>query len=224
MRNRLSKVMAVVLSFLMIATTFSYAAGSDQFSDVQSGSWYVPYVDFVVDNGYMNGTSATTFEPNGNLTRAMFATILARYDGATVDNSKETAFSDVPVNQWYTGSIAWANEKSIVNGTGNGKFSPNNNITRQDLCVMVERYITYVETTTTKRHVVRDVAITFTDEADIDSYAKSAVDKAVIHGLVNGYPDGSFKPKQFITRAECAAIPDRLGRRGRQGFPHHYGL
>ena len=210
MRNRLSKVMAVVLSFLMIATTFSYAAGSDQFSDVQSGSWYVPYVDFVVDNGYMNGTSATTFEPNGNLTRAMFATILARYDGATVDNSKETAFSDVPVNQWYTGSIGWANEKSIVNGTGNGKFSPNNNITRQDLCVMVERYITYVETTTTKRHVVRDVAITFTDEADIDSYAKSAVDKAVIHGLVNGYPDGSFKPKQFITRAECAAIISRI--------------
>lgn len=210
MRNRLSKVLAVVLSFLMIATTFSYAAGSDQFSDVQSGSWYVPYVDFVVDNGYMNGTSATTFEPNGNLTRAMFATILARYDGATVDNSKETAFSDVPVNQWYTGSIAWANEKSIVNGTGNGKFSPNNNITRQDLCVMVERYITYVETTTTKRHVVRDVAITFTDEADIDSYAKSAVDKAVIHGLVNGYPDGSFKPKQFITRAECAAIISRI--------------
>ena len=81
MRNRLSKVMAVVLSFLMIATTFSYAAGSDQFSDVQSGSWYVPYVDFVVDNGYMNGTSATTFGPGKTCTRAQAMAFLWTANG-----------------------------------------------------------------------------------------------------------------------------------------------
>ena len=221
MKRSVWKVLAVLMALAVFSTTMASAAGSDKFTDVPSDSWYKQYVDFVVDNGYMNGVSSTKFAPNDNLTRAMFATILARYDGATVDNSKATAFSDVAVNQWYTGSIAWANEKGIVNGTGSGKFSPEANITRQDLCVMVERYITYVESTTDKVHVTPGVAKTFTDEGQIASYAKSAMDKAVIHGLIFGYPDGSVRPTQNITRAECAAIISRIAWKSGDGKDSH---
>ena len=221
MKRSVWKVLAVLMALAVFMTTMASAAGSDKFTDVPSDSWYKQYVDFVVDNGYMNGVSSTKFAPNDNLTRAMFATILARYDGATVDNSKATAFSDVAVNQWYTGSIAWANEKGIVNGTGSGKFSPEANITRQDLCVMVERYITYVESTTDKVHVTPGVAKTFTDEGQIASYAKSAMDKAVIHGLIFGYPDGSVRPTQNITRAECAAIISRIAWKEGDGKESH---
>lgn len=221
MKRSVWKVLAVLMALAVFMTTMASAAGSDKFTDVPSDSWYKQYVDFVVDNGYMNGVSSTKFAPNDNLTRAMFATILARYDGATVDNSKATAFSDVAVNQWYTGSIAWANEKGIVNGTGSGKFSPEANITRQDLCVMVERYITYVESTTDKVHVTPGVAKTFTDEGQIASYAKSAMDKAVIHGLIFGYPDGSVRPTQNITRAECAAIISRIAWKSGDGKESH---
>ena len=221
MKRSVWKVLAVLMALAVFMTTMASAAGSDKFTDVPSDSWYKQYVDFVVDNGYMNGVSSTKFAPNDNLTRAMFATILARYDGATVDNSKATAFSDVAVNQWYTGSIAWANEKGIVNGTGSGKFSPEANITRQDLCVMVERYITYVESTTDKVHVTPGVAKTFTDEGQIASYAKSAMDKAVIHGLIFGYPDGSVRPTQNITRAECAAIISRIAWKSGDGKDSH---
>ena len=221
MKRSVWKVLAVLMALAVFSTTMASAAGSDKFTDVPSDSWYKQYVDFVVDNGYMNGVSSTKFAPNDNLTRAMFATILARYDGATVDNSKATAFSDVAVNQWYTGSIAWANEKGIVKGTGSGKFSPEANITRQDLCVMVERYITYVESTTDKVHVTPGVAKTFTDEGQIASYAKSAMDKAVIHGLIFGYPDGSVRPTQNITRAECAAIISRIAWKEGDGKESH---
>lgn len=217
MKKRLAVVLSAIMALTMFGGQFAFAASGDQFTDVPSDAWYKPDVDYVAENDYMIGTSDTTFEPQSNLTRAMFATILARYDGAEVDDSVPTIFTDVEVNQWFTGSIGWANEKKIVEGRGDNIFDPTSFITRQELAVMVERYITYVESTTDKVHVTPGVAIPFTDADQISDYAKDAMDKAVIHGLIIGYPDKSVKPLQNITRAETAAVIHRIKWKTRDG-------
>jgi len=217
MKKRLLAVLSVILTFMMMGSTFSFAAQvnpveGDTFTDVAADSWYKEYVDFVAENAYMIGTSETTFEPESNLTRAMFATILARYHGADVDDSKETIFKDVPVNQWYTGSIGWNNEKSIVQGYGDGNFGTNDFITRQDLATMIARYIDVYEADFGKIHQTHRPMIDyeFADAADIADYAVDTVKTCVDYGLLEGYPDKTFKPRQNITRAETAAIIYRL--------------
>ena len=221
MKKRLLTVLSVILTFLMLGSTSAFAANvapvqSDKFTDVSASDWYKEYVDFVASNGYMIGTSETTFEPQTNLTRAMFATILARYDKANVDDSKATIFNDVPVDQWYTGSIGWANEKEIVKGYGDGNFGTNDSITRQDLSLMIVRYIRFYEkehNVTIKTHGGEwNGDITFTDENEIrqDEETPAAIKALVNYGVLLGYPDGTVKPTQNITRAETAAIIKRL--------------
>jgi hypothetical protein len=217
MKKRLLTVLSVILTFLMLGGTFAFAADvapvqGDKFSDVPADSWFKPYVDFVAENAYMIGTSETTFEPQNNLTRAMFATILARYHKAKVDDSKETIFKDVPVNQWYTGSIGWNNDKGIVQGYGDGNFGTNDFITRQDLATMIIRYIPVYEKDYNKVHAKDRPMIDyeFTDKDQIADYAKDAIAKCVNYGLLEGYPDHSVKPTQNITRAETAAVIYRL--------------
>ena len=217
MKKRLLTVLSVILTFLMLGGTFAFAANvapvqGDKFTDVPSDSWFKPYVDFVAENAYMIGTSETTFSPQDNLTRAMFATILARYHKAEVDDSKATIFKDVPVDQWYTGSIGWNNEKGIVQGYGDGNFGTNDFITRQDLATMIIRYIPVYEQDYNKIHEKDRPMIDydFTDKDQIADYAKEAIDKCVNYGLLEGYPDHTVKPTQNITRAETAAVIYRL--------------
>ncbi len=110
-----------------------------EFKDVKKGAWYVEYIDFAVGRAMFKGTSETTFEPNSNITRAMFVTILSRLSGEELSNKVNSGFKDVPTDQWYTGAVKWAYEKGITNGTGDG-FSPDKNITRQELCAMLVRF------------------------------------------------------------------------------------
>jgi hypothetical protein len=142
----------------------------------------------------------------------MFATILARYHGEDIDDSKETVFPDVPVNEWYTGSIGWNQEKAIVTGYEDGTFKPARNITREELVTMIKRYIDVYEADFGKLHVtdVPLIDFEFEDAAQVQDYAKEAVSICVNYGLIEGYPDKTFKPQQEITRAETAAIICRL--------------
>ena len=76
MKKRLAVVLSAIMALTMFGGQFAFAASGDQFTDVPSDAWYKPDVDYVAENDYMIGTSDTTFEPQSNLTRAMFATIL----------------------------------------------------------------------------------------------------------------------------------------------------
>ena len=93
----LSAAMALSLTIVPVS-----AVSVSNFSDVSSDSWYYDSVSYVAEKDYMNGTSATTFEPNGNMTRAMFATVISRVAGAEVDNSAVSEFTDVESGKWYT--------------------------------------------------------------------------------------------------------------------------
>ncbi|MBQ2887919.1 MAG: S-layer homology domain-containing protein, partial [Firmicutes bacterium] len=185
------------------------AADVKDFKDVSKSNWFYDEVDLVTDKGYFNGVAADRFAPYENMTRAMFVTALSRLDKAEVNNGV-TKFDDVAKNTYYTGAVTWANDNGIVKGNGNGTFDPAGDITREQMCAIMDRYIEYFK----ENHedyapkTVNDTP-SFEDMADVSAYAKEAVLNCVKYGLIEGY-DGKFLPKENATRAEVAAVISRL--------------
>lgn len=205
----LSALLALCLVFSLVPTAL--AVNADDFTDVGRDSWCYEYVDYVTSKGYFLGTSDTTFSPDRNMTRAMFVVVLSRFDGAKVDNS-QSAFTDVEPGSWCAGAINWAAAKKIVEGKGDGKFAPNDPITRAQMCAIIQRYLNYY---TDKHNVTvaeKGSASALTDRAQIPAYAVSAVKQCQIWGLINGYSDGTFRPQALSTRAHVAAVVYRLAR------------
>ena len=135
------------------------------------------------------------------------------YIRATTNNSSarkllyvyEGSFSDLPAGAYYTGYAQWASAYGLVNGVSSTSFAPNQYIRRQDICVILYSYLTsYLGKTVSSR------AATFTDDASISSYARTAVYAMKNIGVVNGYTDGSFHPTGYATRAEVAAMFESL--------------
>ena len=138
---RKQRIISVLLTLCMAVSLLSnvaLAASVTDFTDVAKDSWYYTDVDFVAQKGYFKGMSATTFEPDTEMSRAMFVTVLARYAGVKVNDS-QSAFTDVPTGTWYTGAVNWAAQKKIVEGRGNGIFDPNASVTREEMCTILDR-------------------------------------------------------------------------------------
>ena len=176
-----------------------------KFIDIKKQDWYFNAVDYAVKENLFSGTSAYTFSPKNSMTRAMFVTVLGRLDGKSVNHNVKTAFTDVKKNQYYTGYVKWAYENEIVSGTSKTKFEPNANITREQICAMMQRYSNYAGIRIKQYYKV----MTFTDAAQISSWAKDAVRACQQGGLVTGEKVGAsyrFRPKGNATRAEVATI------------------
>ena len=125
--NDLKRYTALILVFsaILSVTVVAFAVSSETgFSDVAADAWYAEAVDYVQDNGLMSGTSATTFSPNGAMTRAMLATTLYREAGSPAVTGTDT-FSDTQDGAWYSDAVLWASQKGIVTGYGNGLFGTN---------------------------------------------------------------------------------------------------
>ena len=183
------------------------------FYDVQDKSaWFYGSVEKAFQLGLMGATGKAPvegkpfFEPDTNISRGMVATVLYRMAGMpTVTYTAR--FTDVANNLWYTNAIEWAAGATIVNGYGNtGKFGPDDNITRQDLAIMLRNYAT--------KQAGLDGAATvdfssFKDGSVVDAYAASAVAWCVENGIMSGSvkADGTYlMPKANATRAECAKM------------------
>ena len=203
----LSALLALCIVFSLVPTALAEKA--DDFTDVSRSDWYYQFVDYVTSKGYFNGTSETTFAPAENMTRAMFVTVLFRFDGAKGDRS-QSAFTDVAPGQWYTDAINWAAANRIVDGVGNGKFAPNDPITRAQMCTMIERYLAlYKKAWKVTLPETGSVSV-MVDESAIPAYALAAVKQCQRHGLVNGFEDGTFRPNELSTRAQVAAVIYRM--------------
>ena len=120
------------------------AVSVDSFSDVNKNDWFYPGVQYVAEKDYMIGVGGDRFAPAMEMTRSMFVTILYRIEGVK-DTSQKSQFKDVPDGTWYTQAVNWAAANGIVEGNGADMFLPDNLITRQDMCTMMSRYITYHE-------------------------------------------------------------------------------
>ena len=185
------------------------AKPENPFDDVKSGSWYEAAVLYARANGFFNGTSATTFEPDGPMTRAMFVTVLGRMAGVqAADYAGESGFTDVKPTAWYAPFVKWAARYGITTGTGNGAFSPDEEITREQMAVFFVRYFEAFDA------MPKAEAGITTKPADLDRvspWAQDAVLKLWALGMLNG--DGvSFAPQDKATRAQTAVLCERTDR------------
>lgn len=176
---------------------------AQQFTDTPIGAWYHDCVDFVKNRGYMKGVSETSFAPDATMSRAMLVTVLWRYAGEP--DSGSTDFTDVPDGQWYTDAVAWAAERGVVNGVGDGKFDPNGAITRAQFATILRRYAK-----TEGLLSEAAAALDFPDGADVPDWANDAMRWAVAENLLNGskHTDGKdyLEPQSSATRAQVAKI------------------
>ncbi len=172
---------SVTVSAVFVPATFPFV-------DVKTGDWFYDYVAYVYANGLMDGTSATTFEPNANMTRAMVWAILARIDGETVTGAA-----------WATDARAWAMAEGVSDGT-----DPNGLVTREQFATMLYRYavakgydVSIGESTN---------ILSYADFASISEYAIPAMQWACGSGIVTGVTDSTLAPQGTATRAQCAAM------------------
>lgn len=169
------------------------------FVDVPATEWYRADVEYVWQNRLMNGMSATTFEPNTNMTREMFVTVLYRLSGASYDISWTSPFTDL-VSNWSYEAILWAYNNGITNGKGPNIFDPTAPISRAEIVTMLYRFTGSPATVGT---------LSFTDASSVQYWAYSAVLWASNNGIVIGYNDGSFGPDKTAVRSEMAAMLHR---------------
>ena len=213
MTRTMKKFTGFVLMVCMIVSLFAgvtTAFAAKEFKDVPSDNWAKPYVDFVVDKGYFAGATADLFKPDDNMTRGMFVAVIAKVEGLTLDNNVAVDFNDVQPGKYYAGAVKWATDNGIVSGYGNGNFGPNDAITREQICVMMDKYIQYHDANNKTKYLDRKASVDFKDAADVSSWAKESVEKCVSYGLIQGFPDGKFYPKGNATRAEVAVMIYRL--------------
>ena len=213
MTRTMKKFTGFVLMVCMIVSLFAgvtTAFAAKDFKDVPSDNWAKTYVDYVVDKGYFAGATTDLFKPDDNMTRGMFVAVIAKVEGLTLDNNVAVDFSDVQTGKYYAGAVKWATDNGIVSGYGNGKFGPNDAITREQICVMMDKYIQYHDANNDTKYMDRKASVDFKDASDISSWAKDSVQKCVSYGLVQGFPDGKFYPKRNATRAEVSVMIYRL--------------
>ena len=186
-----------------IYSTYTTAATGTAFpfTDVAESRWSYPYIKELYDAGVVSGTSATTFSPAANVTRAQFVTMLAGLAGADVSNCPATPFRDVPEGAWYAPYVNWALANGIVRGTSAATFSPDASITRQDMAVMLYSYTQRFQV-----HLQQQPVKPFTDADSIAAYAQIAVQTLQRAGVISGMPDGSFQPYGTATREQACTM------------------
>lgn len=206
------RVLSLLLTVVMMVSLLPNALAAKQptFTDVAKDMWCFDYVEFVAEKGYFKGTTATTFNPNGTMTRQQFVTVLARMAGVKVDNSK-TAFTDVPAGSYSAGSVAWAAKEGIVTGYADGTFHPTAPVTRQQMCAFMSRFMDYYAEAHGVYFLKKAKVSSFVDYNQVADYAKTAVDRCRAYGLIQGYAeDNTFRPANSATRAHVAAVIYRL--------------
>ena len=173
------------------------------FTDAAADAWYYDAVDYVYQNGLMTGTSATTFAPDGTMTRAMLVTILHRQAGVPQVNYA-LPFDDVAEGAWYTEAVRWAAGEGIVTGMSATAFEPNAPITREQFAAILYRY---AQKTGADVSAGEDTNIlSYADALDVSEYAVPAMQWACGAGIVNGVGGGRLDPGGSATRAQTAAM------------------
>ena len=171
------------------------------FLDVTANDWFYNAVKYVYQHKTMSGTTSTTFAPDQKLTRGMIVTMLYNMENhpSVTGTSK---FSDVQnKNVYFYNAVVWASNNNVVSGYANGKFGPDDNITREQLATILYNYCRYKG----KYKTVNADYSKFTDSNKISDFAKWGMNWAVGNKIVNG-SNGKLNPQGTATRAEAAAM------------------
>ena len=185
-------------------STNSQTASGETFQDIGT-HWAKDYINALAAMKIINGTSETTFSPNQTMTRGMFITIIGRMASVSINDMQEAVsklpFSDVKPDAYYAPYVAWALNNKIVSGVSENAFAPDQEITRQEMCVMMFNMVTFAGLTIEPGYK----PVSFNDSNLISGWAVQSVGVLSAVGLIEGY-NGNFNPKGLSTRAEAATV------------------
>lgn len=176
------------------------------FSDIQN-NWAKEDIEYLAGLKLISGKSENAYEPDSNITRAEFAVLLVRALGLREGVLKEGQFKDVANAAWYAGSVAAATYENIIAGYDGNLFKPDNNITREEMAVMIAR----AARAAGKEEVLsagglETQLVQFKDRQMISPWAARDVALAVGAGIIKGMPGGYFSPRAGADRAQSAVI------------------
>ena len=184
---------------------------ADLFTDVDADNWAYISIDFCVLVGLMSGMIETTFSPNTVTTRAQLVQVLYNFVGQPDVTGVTTPFTDTPAD-WYQAAIAWAYETGVVDGTSPTTFAPNESVTREQIAVLLTRFLTNV--CGVERTWTPDDLSGFADGVSVSGWARAGMADAVALGLFGGTQDDNgqvwLRPRAGATRAETAALLQRM--------------
>lgn len=163
--------------------------------------WWFDSIYYVCARGLFQGTSRSTFEPQGTMTRAMVVTVLHRLEGAP-EVSATSPFQDVQAGQWYTTAVNWASANGIVEGYPDGRFGVGDEVTRQQMVVILYRYAKY-------KGYSLSAAVDldgYSDAEEIDAWARDAMTWASAKGIIAGTTPTTLAPRGNASRAQVAAV------------------
>ena len=177
----------------------------ERFSDVAPGAWYYDNVMDAAANEYVSGYDDGTFKPGNAVTRAEFASMIAKAMGYDDSLAGETRFKDVAADQWYAGAITFCADNGIISGYDDGTFQPGKTISRQEVASILKNAF----------NLTGNTGDLFPDDSAIAGWAKENVYAVKHSGLMKGYEeDGTFRPNGLMTRAEAASILMNANRAG----------
>ncbi len=195
------RLISLILAALFALSAFAASAAASPFSDVEGGRWSEEDIAYAVEKGYMNGTGGGRFSPEDPMTRAMIVTVLWRREGEPRVRYKAD-FKDVAEGEWYASAVLWAKDSGIVMGTSGTEFSPDSDVTREQLAAILMRYTAYMRYSTALRRDLKNYA----DAGEISEYALDAMAWAVRAGLISGTSETTLSPRGLATREQFAAI------------------
>ncbi|QNK57194.1 S-layer homology domain-containing protein [Paenibacillus sp. PAMC21692] len=172
------------------------------FDDVPADHWAARVLQILSAKHLVNGTDDKNFTPDGDVTRAEFAALLVRVLGIEL-SEQASPFADVTSDQWYFSEVVTAHLAGLVNGTSASTFSPEDNISREQMSAMLVRAYEFANGSIEVDSAGPDV---FTDGANVSDWAIVEVSKAIAAGLMQGKGNGQFDPRSFAIRAEAAQV------------------
>ena len=173
-----------------------------KFTDTEQDAWYHNGVHWALENGVMNGTGASTFEPGNVTDRAMIVTMLWRMEGSPQAVGNVT-FKDVPDGQWYTDAIRWAAANNIVNGYDEDTFGTNESVTREQLATILYRSVQSKDQGFTGTWAF---PLNFDDADQVSEWADEAMHWMTMNGIIQGMSDKELSPQGDAVRAQVATM------------------
>ena len=185
------RMLALVLTAATLLTVVPTGLPTAHAADYQE-----PYLNQMVEWGFLRGDIEGNLRPDSNITRAEFVTIVNRAFGYT--RTGDMPFTDVKSSDWYAEDVSIAYNVGYIQGTSKNTFSPNRQITREEAAVMLARNLML--------QAASGENTDFTDSRDISNWSRGLITALTDYEIINGYADGTFRPQAPITRGETAIM------------------
>ena len=172
------------------------------FTDVNPNGWSAEYIYYLYDRGVVNGVGDNLFAPTRSITRAEFVKMLAGVAGVTESGlSNNSGFADVEPGSWYAPYVTWAMQSGVTTGTSATTFGPEDNITREQMAVMIYRFAQ-----SSGVALPGGASASFTDAASFSGWATEAIYAMQRAGIIDGVGDGRFAPQDNATREQACKM------------------